>query len=581
MTTTGRNDPSDYKGHPVVGLDVIHIDGKQNAYERAEKVQWLRGSDQQAATTRVLTNARCLSEGVDIPALDAVLFLAPRQSEVDIVQAVGRVMRRAEGKEKGYIIIPVLVPDGQTLDSEDFLRGSRFQRVWKVCRALRAHDERFDALVNAPGLAGEAHIRVIDQTSTTTAGLQGTLPGLLPQIASVLVEQVGDRHYWPSWGRDAAGVYRKVVAEVERKTRSGPGDRSLTKFVTDMRETVMPAFQRRDAVEMIAQHAVTIPVFDAFFADHSFRDDNPVSAHLNTILAELEMEGGVNFDQLIQPLRRSYDRIATVFNDVADDIDPAGSKLQILQDVYEGFFKAAIPDVVKRLGIVYTPIPLVDFMLRSADAVCRRHFGKSLGDPAVELLDPFCGTGTFISRLLAIGAEDGEPLIPDADVARKYHGELWANDLVLLAYYISALKIEQSAASRGVFEDGYRPFAGIVLRDTFSGTQGKRLDLGDDLNPERAKEQDSRTIRVIIANPPWSAGQKSAGDDNPNLEYTSTAERVRATYGQKHKQITGRAPGGNSGGNLYIQAIRWASDRLGIRTATTATAWWSSSTPIR
>ena len=551
----------DYRRQPISLLDVVHIDGKQNAYERAEKVQWLRSADQ-TNTTRVLTNARCLSEGVDIPALDAVLFLAPKQSEVDIVQAVGRVMRRAEGKDKGYIVIPVLVPDGQSLRSEQFLKSSNFQQVWRVCRALRAHDERFDALVNAPGLAGEAPLRIINRTATAQTEVLGfeALPGLLPEVASVLVDQVGDRHYWPSWGREAAGVYRKVFAEVERKTRSGPAGTALEHFARGMRKTVIPTFTRTDAIEMIAQHAVTIPVFDAFFADHSFRDVNPVSKHLNAVLEELTDED-INFDQLIQPLKRSYDRIATVFEDVSEDSDPAASKLQILQDVYEGFFKAAIPDVVKRLGIVYTPIPLVDFMLRSAEAVVRKHFGKSLGDPDVEILDPFTGTGTFISRLLTITGADGEPLIPDADVARKYESELHANDLVLLAYYIAALKIEQSAASRAVFEKGYRPFERIVLRDTFSGLQGGQFDL--DRNPERAKEQDNRTIRVIIANPPWSSGQKSAGDDNPNLQNTHIAQRVRDTYGAKHKEITGRAPGGNSGGNLYVQAIRWATDRIG------------------
>ena len=178
---------------------------------------------------------------------------------------------------------------------------------------------------------------------------------------------------------------------------------------------------------------------------------------------------------------------------------------------------------------------LVDFMLRSAEAVCCRHFGKSLSDPEVEILDPFTGTGTFISRLLTIADADGEPLIPDTNVARRYGSQLHANDLVLLAYYIAALKIEQSAASRGVFEDGYRPFDGIVLRDTFSALPDGRFDL--DHNPRQAGEQDTRSIRVIIGNPPWSAGQRSAGDDNPNRQHIHIAQRVRNTYGARHKQV--------------------------------------------
>jgi len=272
-----------------------------------------------------------------------------------------------------------------------------------------------------------------------------------------------------------------------------------------MRETVIPTFTETDSTEMIAQHAVTIPVFNAFFADHSFAEQNPVSRFLDSVMTELK-DAGIDFDSLIEPLQRSYDRIASVFEDVSKDTDPTAAKLQVLQDVYEGFFKSAIPEVVSRLGIVYTPIPLVDFMLKSAHAACQKHFGYSLSDPAVEILDPFTGTGTFISRLLTLSGADGDTLIRDRDVARKYGKELHANDLVLLAYYIAALKIEQAAAERGVFEEGYVPFDGIVLRDTFAGALTGRLDY-DDVNPRRAVEQDERRIRAILANPPWSAGQ--------------------------------------------------------------------------
>ncbi|MYA38280.1 MAG: DEAD/DEAH box helicase [Acidimicrobiia bacterium] len=553
----------DYRDRPVLALDVEHIDGKQNAYMRSERVGWLKGADQPPDTTRVLSNARCLSEGVDVPALDAVLFLAPRQSEIDIVQAVGRVMRRAPGKKRGYIVLPVLVPDGETLHSEEFLRSSPFQQVWRVCRALRAHDERFDALVNAPGLAREAPLRIIDKTGGDPPEEtdQPTLPeiDLLPKIASVLVEQVGDRLYWASWGKRAAKVYRRVLNEIERKTTSGQGHAALVAFTERMRETVIPAFSVGDAQEMVAQHAVTIPVFDAFFADHPFADENPVSRHLNAVIAELE-DCGLDFQVLIEPLHRSYERIARVFEDVSDDADPTAAKLQVLQDVYEGFFKSAIPQVVARLGIVYTPIPLVDFMLKSAQAACRRHFGYSLGDPAVEILDPFTGTGTFISRLFTLNDAEGQPLLSDGDVIRKYAQELHANDLVLLAYYIATLKIEQAAASRGVFDDGYRPFNGIVLRDTLAGRVTDRLDL--DHNPRRAAAQDNRSIRVIVANPPWRSGQKDAGDDNPSMDRPDLEQRVRDTYGRRHKEITGRSPGGNAAGNQYVQALRWASDRL-------------------
>ncbi len=566
-------------------LDAHHVEGGMNAFQRSSKLDWLRDSASLGpAEARLLSNARCLSEGVDVPALDAVVFLAPKRSDTDIVQAVGRVMRQAPGKTCGHVVLPVVVPEGQLMHSDEVIEGSDFKQVFRVLRALRSHDERLDVLVNSPRRADRIPMRILDRVVVEDpedpewVQERLALSNLLAtKIASAVVDHVGDRQYWPSWGRRTATVCKKVQAHLDAAaTENHAVQEALVEFAHAIRRTSIPSFRDEDAREMVAQHVVTIPVFDAFFARSQFASRNPVSVHINKLLVQLAA-AGVEFDQITQSLADTYQRIAQVISNAE-----AKEKLDVLRQVYEGFFKAAIPDMVSRLGIVYTPLPVVDFMLKSVDAVCRKELNRGLTDDGVTILDPFTGTGTFIARLLSLCDSDGQPLIDDHDVGRKYRHELQATERVMLPYYIAALQIEEAAATRGVFGrpgemrgGGYDPFPGITLADTFmSGTPAMQnaarlfhqdqLASGEDVpeNSNRARTQETTPIKVIIGNPPWSAGQRSSGDDNPNEEYPEMAQRVRNTYGEKQLTVTGRSGGGNSAGNLYVKALRWASDRL-------------------
>ena len=586
-TLTGRAATDRASGGGVgatLRLDADHVDGKMNAYQRSTKLSRLRSTDAEPSSepadrprARVLSNARCLTEGVDVPALDAVAFLAPKRSDIDIVQAVGRVMRTAPGKTVGYVVLPVLVPEGKLMKSAEVLEGSDFKQVFRVLRALRSHDERLDVTVNSVNSAlHKLPLRVLDRThlydGAEAVQQQLALDEVLAQkVASAVVEFVGDRQYWPSWGRRTADVCRLVRRHLDAEAADKPEVReALVGFARAMAETAIPSFTEADAREMIAQHVVTMPVFNAFFAENRFAKQNPVSRHIDSLLTRLAA-AGVRFDRRIESLRGNYERITAGLSEASSE-----EKLDRLRQVYEGFFKAAIPDVVERLGIVYTPLPLVDFVLRSVDAVCRAEFGRGIGAEGVTVMDPFVGTGTFPARLFTLRRADGTPLVADADVARKYHSEVQAKDLVMLAYYIAALKIEESAAERGVFEESrYEPFPGIALADTFaSGTPAMRsqrdryaqqvMAVGAPVpeNSDRARTQETTPIKVIVGNPPWSAGQKSSGDDNPRDDYEEIAQRVRETYGAKQAAVTGGSGGGKSAGNLYVQAFRWATDRL-------------------
>ena len=547
-------------------LEVEHIDGSTPAISRAQKIDRLREQrDADDNICRVISNARVLTEGVDVPALDAISFLESRKSKIDITQAVGRVMRRAPDKQTGYIILPVVVPQDARVTDDEVLEGSDFKVVWDVVRALRSHDERIDYWVNdVKAAAANGRIRLLDRTGRTdpeggdseeSEQLQLALQ-LDDKVASKIVELVGDRRFWPTWGERAARVCETVEAKLTEALDSNPAVSDLLdEFVADLQKTVGPQVTPESAAQMVAQHVVTIPIFEYMFAESRFVERNPVSAAISRVLDRLD-EHGVRFDKDRKPLERAYQQMQKAFAGAVTEAE----KVDILRQIYEGFFAAAMKDTVKQLGIVYTPVWIVDFILRSADAVCRREFGYGLGAENVHILDPFAGTGTFLYQLLTLQDADGNYLIDNADLARKYQDELHANEIVLLAYYIAALKIEAGMAERGGFpDDAYEEFGQIVLVDSLrmAGESSATTMTGivdTPNNVARADEQAGMPIQVIVCNPPWSTGRKAANDPTGKVKYPQVEERVQSTYG--------RGGGGNARGNLYIQALRWMSDRL-------------------
>ena len=550
-------------------IEVGHVDGTTPAAERVKHLRRLEQDRYATDICQIITNARVLSEGVNVPSLDAVLFLDPRSSQIDITQQVGRVMRRAPGKDKGYIVIPVVVPEDA--DPREQLQASDWSTVWQVVKALRSHDERLNYYINQPDAwAQNAPFSVraarLGEPEGDPKKQQETYRQLhlelSREIASKVVEMCGDRQTYPTWGRRAAEVCAQIQKRVEYLTSEGGlCEDAFVKFLEGIRASVRGEVEVAAAQQMIAQHIVTIPVFDAMLGKNEFSQHNPVSKEIERLLVEFKAKG-VSFSGEIKPLTRAYQNMSEAFEGAVE----GSARLDILRQIYDGFFKEAMQDEVKRLGIVYTPVEIVDFMVRSAAAICQKEFGRSLSDENVHILDPFCGTGTFLTQLLELRDGNGEYIIGDEDLDRKYHHELHANELVLLAYYIAALKIEEAKHMRGLEASkniGYQPFDGILLTDTFLNPpeQASFTDyLGE--NIQGRLRQDQIPMTIIFSNPPWSSGQKSSGDDNPNIEYEEISNRINATYGVKQYEITGKPKGGNAFGNLYLKALRWATDRI-------------------
>ncbi len=560
------------------GLDVDHVDGSMNALVRSRLLDWLRASEEEAPNEcRILSNARCLSEGVDVPALDAVLFLHLRRSIVDVVQSVGRVMRRAPNKNYGYIILPVVIPPGADAVSE-LDNNETYRVVWEVLQALRSHDERLDAEINQIDLnvAKSASDRIInlgigeggkESNNNTVVDIsevqQYTLPGfIVDAFHAKVVDKVGDRQYWDRWAKDVA----TIATTLEERIRTLIPMSGITntasiaevglKFdslMQAMRAATNDSLNKDEAVSIVAEHMITEPVFQALFPDHDFAKSNPVARSLNEFVAVIHQHG---LQAELESLEKFYESVRRR----ASGINNSEGRRTVLEELYEKFFKNARPKVAQRLGVVYTPHEIVDFILNSTDYLLRKEFGKSLSDESVHILDPFAGMGTFIWRLLA-----NPELIRDKDLERKFWEELHANEILPLAYYMASINVEEAFRERIEARDdedpGYLAFEGMVWRDTFNamtrgeGQQSSMQFMQD--NDMRAKWQDETQIGVMIGNPPYSAWQRSADDDNQNVFYDHMRRRIEETYAKRS-----RAKLRISLNDHYKMALRWATDRM-------------------
>ncbi|MFN8436392.1 MAG: type ISP restriction/modification enzyme [Cytophagales bacterium] len=562
------------KSNQLVSVQAKHIDGSMFATQRAELLSWLKG-DVEENDCKVLSNVRCLSEGVDVPSLDAVMFLSARNSQVDVVQSVGRVMRLAPNKKYGYIIIPVVVPSD--IEANVALNDNeRYRVVWTVLNALRAHDDRFNATVNKIELNKRRPDNILIGRPETTfedgrpvtpeGGNHGEIATQLAlqfeQLKDVLyarlVVKVGDRMYWEQWAKDVAIIAERQIERIkyliaERKDQR----KAFDNFLLGLQKNINPSITEAQAVEMLAQHIITQPVFEALFEGYSFVKNNAVSVSMQKMLDTLDDKSMAEDSDKLQ---RFYESVKKR----VEGIDNAEAKQKIIVELYDKFFKTAFPKMVEQLGIVYTPVEVVDFIIHSVNDILQKEFGRSISDENIHLLDPFTGTGTFITRLLQSG------LIKPQDLERKYKYEIHANEIVLLAYYIAAINIENAyhdtkAANLTGLEDlqglGYQSFEGICLTDTFQlGETDESEKLFSDMFPQNSKrvqDQQKAPLRIIMGNPPYSIGQKSANDNAQNQSYPHLDSRIAETYA---KQST--AGLNKSLYDAYIKAFRWSTDRL-------------------
>jgi predicted helicase len=490
-------------------------------------------------------------------------------------------MRKAAGKELGYVVLPVVIPAGMA--PHDALDNNEvYKVVWQVLQALRSHDDTFDAMVNKmdlmsippskmeviaitdriqpkakkPGVAhkakasygiGDKPMPTKIEPAATQTHLEFEIGDIERAIYAKLVQKVGNRHHWEEWANDIAKIAQTHINRITQLVEDPKHKKeraAFQSFATELRDDLNDSITDGEVIEMLAQHLITKPVFDAIFAGHGFADRNPISIAMQQVLDVLHEHH----------LEKETDTLQGFYASVkmrAEGIDTAAGRQKIVVELYDKFFRGAFPKLTERLGIVYTPVEVVDFIIHSVAHLLEKEFGQTLGSEGVHILDPFTGTGTFITRLMQSGLISREQLI------KKYKTEIHANEIVLLAYYIAGVNIE--AVYHDIVGGDYEPFPGILLTDTFQ--MYEKEDLLAELlvdNSARRVRQRKLDIRVIIGNPPYSAGQSSANDNNQNVAYPALDERISSTYAAKSAATQKKALY-----DSYIRAIRWASDRVG------------------
>ena len=568
-----------------IDCHIAHVDGKTPGKQRSERLAWLGSSPAGDDECRVLTNVRCLSEGIDVPALDAIMFFDARQSQIDVVQAVGRVMRKAPGKRFGYVVLPIAIPVGLTPE-EALNDNKRYAMVWKTLNALRSHDENIEGLIAAmqlgepagarlkiiyEGLSSAATIDQLHDTTTVTPGQAGNEQSyagdeqvdprpdanalglsferaLKDAISAKVVEKCGVLNTWTDWATDIAAVARHHITRLTTIVQEPAKRPVFEQFLHELQDDLNDSITEVDAVEMLAQHMITKPVFDAIFQGDQFTARNSVSQAMQTVVETLHVDHLEKERQTLEGFYRSIQNRAA-------QVRTGHGKQELIRTLYEKFFQGAFGKLTERLGIVFTPVEVVDFILHSVDAVLHDHFGAQLGDAGVHVLDPFTGTGTFLTRLLDADTQ----LISDAQLQTKYQDDLHANEIVPLAYYIAGINIEAVYHGRRP-QQAYQPFEGLCLADTFQSTEasGGVLDELLPKNHARLAKQLELDIEVIVGNPPYSAGQKSGDDNAQNVRYEQSDERLRDTY---VRQVAGTSFA-KSLFDTYMRAFRWASDRI-------------------
>ncbi|GAB0052109.1 DEAD/DEAH box helicase family protein [Helicobacter pylori] len=542
---------------------IDHIDGTMNCKVRLEKLEEL--NEFQPNTCKVLSNARCLSEGVDVPALDSIVFFDGKSAMVDIIQAVGRVMRKAKRKQRGYIILPIALEESEIQNLDEAVNNTNFKNIWKVIKALRSHD---------PSLVDEAtfkeKIKIFgsndetnhndeeacderlkkDKTEQDSKQAQKTLfdaillQDLADAVYNVMPTKLGDRNYWENFAKKTGNIARTLNNRLKDIFDKNP--EIFHDFLDSLRGNIHLNIKEDEALDMITSHIITKPIFDAVFGDNI---KNPIAKALDKMVLKLSTLG---LEGETKDLKNLYESVKTE----ALHAKSQKSQQELIKNLYNTFFKEAFKKQSEKLGIVYTPIEVVDFILRATNGILKKHFNTDFNDKNITIFDPFTGTGSFIARLLS--KENG--LISDEALKEKFQKNLFAFDIVLLSYYIALINITQAAQNR---DSSLKNFKNIALTDSLDYLEEKNdkgvFPLFEDLkeNQEIKDTLADQKIQVIIGNPPYSAGAKSENDNNQNLLHPKLEKWVYDTYGKNSTAKVGKATR-----DTLIQSIRMASDLL-------------------
>ena len=497
--------------------------------------------------------------------LEELIEFGGSDSELNIRAAFQNCLA-AYCRDEKLVLVPELraannvIPDGTVKDALRMARG-----YWE---AKDSHDD-LDAEIERKFNVGYPRDNIIFEDSQTAVLIQNreeamrvdmSRPGELhrlitrfldyelPSIEEFRQAQAQFKSDLPS----VIGSLREAVEEAE--SENSDYQAAAADFLELCRQSISPEVSDADVREMLLQHILTKDIFLRVFSEDQFHRENNIARRLDVL--ERTFFTGDTRREAIDRLRAYYGAIGRAADEIADYAE----KQSFLKAIYEDFYKAYNPAAADRLGVVYTPNEVVDFIIRGADDLLKKHFGRSLADDNVQILDPATGTGTFITNLINY--------LPQDRLEYKYLNEIHANEVAILPYYIANLNIEYTYREK---MGRYLEFPNLCFVDTLDNmdwqqvgatggavTRQSAFNLGG-LSTEnwmRVQIQNEKPISVIIGNPPYNANQQNENDNNRNREYPAIDQRIKDTYiaestAQKTKQY-----------DMYKRFIRWASDRL-------------------
>jgi predicted helicase len=530
--------------------EIRHIDGNMPVVKKREKINWLRKG---GTNTHILTNAKVLTEGIDVPALDFVAFFDPKESVVEIIQALGRVVRKAEGKEFGLIFVPLVVAtDVQDIDEK--IEKSSYRTLWQVINALSSLDSAFPAQIRVL-LIDDKEGKVEEDAKgkkekVITITQQPNQLEIFEPIRKYLTTKIVRSFrlgniFLKDWAQETAKVAKDLREQVEIALKI---DQAFKQKFDELKSTLIKLLNEsisdQDAINLIVQYILTKPVFDTVF-EHKSQVD---------VVLDSFFEYFKNFLQNnVKGLNKFYEEVRAKAGGLRNEEE----RQEFLRHLYTKFFSVAFKETTDELGIAYTPTPLVSFIVKFVNHLTQKHFGKTLDDGGVVLLEPFAGMGTFIS----LAVENMDPQKLEEKLQRK---EIWANELLLLPYMAMVKNIESTIAKK---TGKYIPFETALWTDSFALMEKlyeQKTPNFPNLIPEKFKElieaQVKAKVNVIISNPPWRVGRKNENVGRRNVEYRNLRMRIEQTYAKYAKQLGTTLV--NSLYDTYIQALRMASDRI-------------------
>jgi predicted helicase len=530
--------------------EIQHIDGNMPVFEKRAKINWLREG---GTNTHILTNAKVLTEGIDVPALDFVAFFDPKESVVEIIQALGRVVRKAEGKEFGLIFVPLVVAtDMQDIDEK--IEKSSYRTLWQVINAVSSLDNAFPAQIRVL-LIDDKEGKVEEDAKgkkekVITITQQPNQLEIFEPIRKYLTTKIVRSFrlgniFLKDWAQETAKVAKDLREQVEIALKI---DQAFKQEFDELKSTLIKLLNEsisdQDAINLIVQYILTKPIFDAVF-EHKSQVD---------VVLDSFFEYFKNFLQNnVKGLNKFYEEVRAKAGGLRNEEE----RQEFLRHLYTKFFSVAFKETTDELGIAYTPTPLVSFIVKFVNHLTQKHFGKTLDGGGVVLLEPFAGMGTFIS--LAVENMDTQKL--EEKLQRK---EIWANEILLLPYMAMVKNIESTIAKK---TGKYIPFETALWTDSFALMEKlyeQKTPNLPNLIPEKFKElieaQLKAKVNVIISNPPWRAGRENENVGRRNVEYRNLRMRVDQTYAKYAKQLG--TTNVNSLYDTYIQALRMASDRI-------------------